>query len=277
MYDILYKLMSNKKTKTAKNNSELDRKNRQPLYEQLKDILLSDIRQRKSGEMLPTEKELCEQYGLSRQTVRHTLKELSEKGYLIRTAGRGTIVAAHPKITRDNSWALENYNLEMRQHGIEPETKVISLCVIPGSAFVSEKLGLTKDEPVIFLRRLRFTDGWPYVVADSYLPYNKLAGLELEEKALTQESLHVLIEKKFHYTFVNANRSIEALPAPAQEARDLGILPGSPVLYSETTWRVSANFVMEFVMEWYRGDRSRFTMRLGKENITNDDNKTSAL
>jgi len=30
-------------------------------------------------------------------------------------------------------------------------------------------------------------------------------------------------------------------------------------------------------MEWYRGDRSRFTMRLGKENITNDDNKTSAL
>lgn len=269
--------MKNKHTKTTINQADIDRNRRQPLYEQLKNILLDDIRQMKNGEMLPTEKELCELYGVSRQTVRHTLKNLSEKGYLIRTAGRGTTVSYHPKITRDSSWALENYNLEMRQHGIEPETKILSLQVISGSAFINERLGLAKHEPLIFLRRLRFTDGWPYVVAESYMPYEKLAGLELEGKAMEQESLHVIIEKKFHYFFVNANRSIEALPASAREAADLGIVQGSPVLYSETAWHVSANFVIEFVKEWYRGDRSRFTMLLGKESIENDTNKNDLL
>ena len=153
-------LMVQKQTDAAPDPVKLDRNNRQPLYEQLKDILLSDILRRKSGEMLPTEKELCERYKVSRQTVRQTLKDLSAEGYLIRTPGRGTVVS-HPKIARDNSWALENYNLEMRQHGIEPETKILSLRVISGSAFLSDRLGLARQEPLIFLRRLRFANSCP--------------------------------------------------------------------------------------------------------------------
>jgi GntR family transcriptional regulator len=245
---------------------KLDRNNRQPLYEQLKRILLQDIQHRESGEMMPTEKELCIQYGISRQTVRQTFKRLSEEGLLVRTAGRGTIVS-HPKIARDNSWALENFNLEMREHGIRPETRVLRLEVIPGSAFFNDRLGIDREERLIFLRRLRFTNGWPYVIADSYLPYKKLAGLEKEQDALERESLHIIIEKKFHYIFTSADRSVEAIPVPAQEAGDLGILAGSPVLYSETVWHISGGFAAEFVMEWYRGDRSCFTMTLGRKDI----------
>jgi GntR family transcriptional regulator len=91
--------------------------------------------------MMPTEKELCIQYGISRQTVRQTFKRLSEEGLLVRTAGRGTMVS-HSKIARDNSWALENFNLEMREHGIKPETRVLRLEVISGSAFFNDRLGI---------------------------------------------------------------------------------------------------------------------------------------
>jgi GntR family transcriptional regulator len=244
----------------------LDRNNRQPLYEQLEKILLRDIQGRESGEMMPTEKELCTQYGISRQTVRQTFKKLSERGYLIRTAGRGTVVS-HPKIARDNSWALENFNLEMRQQGIKPETKILLLEVIPGSAFFNNRLGLDRHEQLIFLRRLRFTNGWPYVIADSYLPYKKLRGLEAMREALEQDSLHVIIEKKFHCIFTSANRSVEAIPASLREAGDLGIVPGSPMLYSETVWHISGGSAVEFVMEWYRGDRSCFTMTLGRKDL----------
>ncbi|MDR2739644.1 MAG: GntR family transcriptional regulator [Treponema sp.] len=244
----------------------LDRNNRQPLYEQLKRILLTDIQRRENGEMMPTEKELCIQYGISRQTVRQTFKRLSDEGLLIRTAGRGTVVS-HPKIARDNGWALENFNLEMREHGIRAETRVLLLEVIPGSAFFNNRLGLDRKERLIFLRRLRFTNGWPYVIADSYLPYERLAGLEKEQAALEQESLHILIEKNFQYIFTGADRSVEAIPVSAREAGDLGILPGSPILYSETVWHVSGGFAVEFVMEWYRGDRSCFTMTLGKKGM----------
>jgi GntR family transcriptional regulator len=245
---------------------KLDRNKRQPLYEQLEKILLRDIQGRENGEMMPTEKELCVQYGISRQTVRQSFKRLSEGGYLVRTAGRGTVVS-HPKIARDNGWALENFNLEMRQHGIKPETKILGLEVIPGSAFFNHRLGLDGHERLIFLRRLRFTNGWPYVTADSYLPYKKLAGLEKMRDALERDSLHLIIEKHFHHVFTGADRSVEAVPVPAREAGDLGIVTGSPALYSETVWHVSAGFAVEFVMEWYRGDRSCFTMTLGRKNM----------
>jgi GntR family transcriptional regulator len=265
--------MEKQQTAGAADPVKLDRNNRQPLYEQLRTILLQDIQRRENGEMLPTEKELCIRYGVSRQTVRQTFKRLSEEGLLIRTAGRGTVVS-HPKIARDNSWALENFNLEMREHGIKAETRVLLLQLIPGSAFFNDRLGIDRKERLIFLRRLRFTNGWPYVVADSYLPYEKLAGLEKEQDALERESLHVIIEKKFHYIFAGADRSVEAIPVPSREAGDLGILTGSPVLYSETVWHVSGGFAAEFVMEWYRGDRSCFTMTLGRRDIKTGGERT---
>lgn len=256
--------MEKKQTGDSSGPQKLDRNNRQPLYEQLEKILLREIQRRENGEMLPTEKELCARYGISRQTVRQTFKRLSEGGYLVRTAGRGTVVS-HPKIARDNSWALENFNLEMRQHGIKPETKILSLDVIPGSAFFNNRLGIDRHERLIFLRRLRLTNGWPYVIADSYLPYEKLSGLEKKGEALERDSLHVIIEKNFPYVFTSADRSVEAIPVPARIAGDLGIVTGSPVLYSETVWHVSNGFAVEFVMEWYRGDRSCFTMTLGRK------------
>jgi hypothetical protein len=53
------------------------------------------------------------------------------------------------------------------------------------------------------------------VIANSYLPCKKLAGLEKEQDALERESLHVIIEKNFHYIFTSATRSVEAIPVSA--------------------------------------------------------------
>lgn len=243
---------------------QLDRTNRRPLYEQLKAILLQDIRRRESGEILPTEKEIGEQFSVSRQTVRLAMRELTQEGYLVRVAGRGTFVAIR-KVVRDNSWALENFNQEMHQYGIEPETQILNLEVLPGSESINRRLGLDPAAKVLFLRRLRFTDGWPLVVLNSYLPYDKVMGLENQKKILEQTSLHVHITNKYHYSFKNAYRSVEALPAPNREAEVLKILPGSPILYSETVWQVAEGFAVEYVREWYRGDRSQFTMILGRQ------------
>jgi GntR family transcriptional regulator len=243
---------------------QLDRTNRRPLYDQLKAILLQDIRRRESGEILPTEKEIGEQFSVSRQTVRLAMKELTQEGYLVRVAGRGTFVAIH-KVVRDNSWALENFNQEMHQYGIEPETQILNLEVLPGSEIINRRLGLDPAAKVLFLCRLRFADGWPLVALNSYLPYDKVMGLENQKKILERTSLHAYITSKYHYNFKNAYRSVEALPAPNREAEILKILPGSPILYSETVWQVAEGFAVEYVREWYRGDRSQFTMILGKQ------------
>lgn len=45
-----------------------------------------------AGHRLPTERALCEQFGLSRSTVRRTLAQLKDRGLITQTVGSGTYV-----------------------------------------------------------------------------------------------------------------------------------------------------------------------------------------
>ena len=67
---------------------------KQPLYDQLVDILSEKIEHEcVAGDMLPSERELSERYGLSRTTVRLALQELESLGLVVRQHGRGTFVS----------------------------------------------------------------------------------------------------------------------------------------------------------------------------------------
>ena len=80
----------------------LDRNSPIPLYYQLKNVLLTKIQQSEwqAGDLIPSEQELQETFGLSRTTVRQTLSELVNEGWLSRHRGRGTFVT-HPTMTHN--------------------------------------------------------------------------------------------------------------------------------------------------------------------------------
>lgn len=66
-------------------------------YVQLYDILRQQILQEayKFGQQLPTEFEMSDRYGVSRQTVRSALKKLETDGYISRKQGSGSYVSYH--------------------------------------------------------------------------------------------------------------------------------------------------------------------------------------
>jgi multiple sugar transport system substrate-binding protein len=68
-----------------------------PIYVQLKTLLLEEILGGRygSGGQLPTEHELCAQYGISRTPVHRALAELAEDGAIFRHRRRGTFVNPH--------------------------------------------------------------------------------------------------------------------------------------------------------------------------------------
>ena len=74
---------------------KLDAKTPVPLYEQLKNLLQSQISSGvySIGERLPAEAELCAKYEVSRVTVRRALDDLVADGALERRQGKGTYVA----------------------------------------------------------------------------------------------------------------------------------------------------------------------------------------
>ena len=66
-----------------------------PLYYQLKSILEAKIRSHefKEKDRLPSEAQLCEEFSVSRITVRQALLELIKSGLIYRDRGKGTFIA----------------------------------------------------------------------------------------------------------------------------------------------------------------------------------------
>ena len=85
-----------------------------PLYFQLKELVLSEIKEGnyKSGDMIPTEKEISDSFGISRTTVRQAITELVQEGWLYRVKSKGTFVS-QPKITQNFIRKIESFNDQM--------------------------------------------------------------------------------------------------------------------------------------------------------------------
>src|SRR5690606_27176385 len=80
------------------------------------------------GEPIPSERELCAQFGVSRMTVRQAVDALVVEGLLERVQGRGTFVA-QPKV--DLQLRLTSFPEEMRRRGMEPDLRVLA-APVPG-------------------------------------------------------------------------------------------------------------------------------------------------
>ncbi len=85
--------------------NEFIRGNNQPLYKQVRDFILKNINDHnfKPGEVIPTERELCDMLSVSRHTIRKAIQELVHEGYLYRVQGAGTFVFDKADINNNNN------------------------------------------------------------------------------------------------------------------------------------------------------------------------------
>ncbi|TVQ39702.1 MAG: GntR family transcriptional regulator [Spirochaetaceae bacterium] len=236
-----------------------------PLYYQLKELLREHIRNNEVGDLIPTEQQLCQHFGISRPTVRQAIAELVAEGYLRRSKGKGTFIA-QPKINQDFLLVLESFNREMREKGLTPATSVLAKEVmIVDADSISLHLQLPRGASVVYLRRLRFVNNSPLVLVNSFLPNDRLP--YLDRRDLERESLYELIEHVYDLSIARAERTLEAVVAGEEEARLLQIAPGSAVQYIETVTYLTDGSPIEFSQAWYRGDMARFTFELFKKRV----------
>jgi GntR family transcriptional regulator len=141
------------------------------------------------GEALPTEQTLCDQFGVSRITVRRALADLAEQGYIERRQGVGSFVREHNP--SDLSSVAGSYMDGLRQTQFETKTEVVELGVRRPPRAVAEWLGSSGDLlHIVRVRRQRRT-GEPLIVTDAWLP-EELADT-LSGRALVRVPLYELL------------------------------------------------------------------------------------
>jgi GntR family transcriptional regulator len=222
---------------------------------QLQDLVASTLR---PGDALLGERQLEEQFGVSRITVRRAISDLVQDGALVRIKGKGTFVS-HGLVR--STLHLASFNEDMRAAGFEPSTRVINASTAEPPAAAAEHLGLPVGEAAYQVRRLRLANGAPVSVDESWLPPGLLPGLLSED--LTG-SLYRVLSAAGH-PVQHAEQTVEAAAAPEETAALLDIEPGAPVLLFRRrsfTGQEDPGTPIEYAISTYRSDRYQVSMRL---------------
>ena len=245
-------------------SSMIDPQNAIPKYYQLANILRQRI---ENGEFLeqdaiPSERQLEEQYNLSRPTIRQAIDLLVRQGYVYRVHGRGTFVS--PRKLQMSTQDLTSFSEDMRSRGLTPGQRILTFEQITPPKKVASQLEITDiDCKVLRIKRLRFGDEEPIGIQDSYLFLPK--GQTITEEEMEQHgSIYAILQSKFGIFPTEAEETLEVTLATPEEANLLQIPDGSPLLLNvRTVWSQDRQAV-EYVRILYRGDRYKYLVRLAR-------------
>ncbi|MEV4579280.1 GntR family transcriptional regulator [Nonomuraea jabiensis] len=160
------------------------------LYERVADTLRTSIERGElaPGDTVPPEQELADRHGVSRQTVRQALQQLTNEGLLSSGRGRGRTVRSQARLR----WHLSHFEhrgshsadadawaAEVQDQGRVPLQEVSVGLEIPPKA-VAERLKLDAEQDIVVVRRrVRYVDDVPFQLAESYFPEDLARGTAL--------------------------------------------------------------------------------------------------
>ena len=238
----------------------LDKESPLPLYYQLFLRVQSDIQAGllQAGDLLGTEKEIQQRFGVSRATVRKALDELGRHGRLRRITGRGTFVAEPP--LRVHTPHLLSFTEEMLQRGSTPAARILVFERVACPDKAAKALDCRPGERVLHLRRLRTADEQPIILVDHYLA----PAIRLDREHLEQ-SLYATLEQTLGVRLVEAYHTVRAGRCSPEDAQLLGTVGGEPVLQFERL--TMSGDGRAAVYEWgtARADRYEYTVHLYRE------------
>jgi GntR family transcriptional regulator len=238
-----------------------------PLYYQLENVLREKITSGafESGDRLPTESELIEEYGVSRITVRQALQALSEDGLIERKQGRGTVVAARKSRKKRFTGTIHLTGSldELIEMGMDTPVKVLEMNRVEADQHEAELLEIKIDTPIYRLKRLRLNEGKPFGLIINYLPEN--IGSELTMAELSSGALLHTMETKLGLHLDNAIQQIHAELADPYVAKLLDVRVGTALLSIERTVYTDENKPVEYVHTLYRSDLYGYSVKLVRE------------
>ncbi|MDO5668727.1 MAG: GntR family transcriptional regulator [Corynebacterium sp.] len=177
------------------------------------------------GDELPSEAELCEQFGSSRGPVRQAMMLLRTEGMISTGRGRrSTVLARSSHKSFDSAVSITSW---LEAHNHIPGQQTLLMARQPACEEIAGYLRLEPGTHLITLRRLRSADGRPVAIETLYFPVE--IGRHILELDTDAQSIYAHLGE--HDIVVdNISRCITATIADAEQAQLLQIAQGDPLL-----------------------------------------------
>lgn len=222
------------------------------IYRDLTQKIVHGVYQK--GDLIPSESELCELYGGSRETIRKAVKDLNENGFVQTIRGKGSIVLDLERFVFPVSGLTSYKELDASLH-MHSRTQVIEIsdALVPATKF---ELAGELEMQATYVERLRLVHDEPIVVDRDYLLKDVIITVPL---AAAQNSLYEYVEHDLGLEVAYA-RKIITVEQPDAEVRELLALTGNePVVIVRSEVHLHDTTLFQFTESLHRIDKFKFT------------------
>ena len=225
-----------------------------PAYMKIHDQIKKDIDEHRwaIGERLPSERDLAEQFAVSRMTLRQAISLLVEEGVLERRVGSGTFVSSTR--VQEKMRGTTSFTEIVKSQGKVPSSQLISYRkTIPNEQEVA-KLGISPTENIIRMERVRYADQVPLVYEVASIPEKFIKDFKKEE--ITSHFFQTL--QKHGYRIGKSQQTIYARLAKEKIAHYLEVEKGHAILGLTQVSYLEDGTAFEYVKSQYVGERFEF-------------------
>lgn len=238
--------------------TKIDKRSSTPLHLQAEQILRNLITEERylKGALLPSEVEMSEEFGISRNTLRQAINKLVFEGLLIRKKGVGTKVAKKGIVGNAHKWM--SFSEEMKRLGVDIRNYELHVCYKRVPPEVLDFFGIKDSDFKFFcMERVRGSKEYPFVYFISYFnPSIPMTGNEDFNRPL-----YDILEKDYNTVVKISKEYITArLADDEQIAEKLEIDTTDPILIRHRAVYDENGNPVEFNIGYYRADSFAYTV-----------------
>lgn len=236
-----------------------DRSLSEPVYKQLVRRLRELIASGEIGEeqSLPAERNLAKHLNISRTTVRRIYDELRQSQELISKGREGAVLLSAPKLN-PTLGKLKGFTAEMHECGIEPSTRLLERAIVQDRT-VASMLARPSTAEFLKLVRLRLGDGLPLSRETAW--YDLTIAPELASWS-AEGSAYEFIQRHCGVRLAEAEQSVEAVLASADECQAFGFTKPAPCLLFKRKTKATTGQIVEYAEGVFRGDAYIYRLTL---------------
>ncbi len=227
-----------------------------PLYCQLKNLIIMKI---ENGEFeadnkIPSEQDFCDQYDISRPTVRQAINELTAAGQLYKMKGKGTFVSAQKTyISIKDYTGFTDSILDSKNPS---EKDILSIEVVSGqnNPKVLEAFSM-KPEGKNDFAAITYTNTLSNDVVSFSISYIPLALFpDICEDIQTNKDV---LRGKYPLIPSSTKSMLDVINTDQREAVYLKLQPGQPLIRINNILYSKSGQPVEYIITKYRSDKTR--------------------